>query len=95
MAYKVFVFLFSLILFHHLVTCASLLSSSSSVSSFRHGQRNLVKDRAQPRRLLPSSLTTVLSANPSNLSAAMNESETSMEASLRKRPPSASNPTQN
>lgn len=82
--YKVFVLLFSLI----------LLSSSL----FCHGQHDItsVKDRAQSRKLLLTSSLTTLSTNPPNkLSAAMEDSETSAEASLRKSPPSGSNPTQN
>ncbi|KAI3721946.1 hypothetical protein L2E82_32966 [Cichorium intybus] len=55
-------------------------------------------ERFQPRRLLKaaaSSLTS-LSTDPSKLKgAAMNEPQTSVEDSLRKRPPSASNPSHN
>ncbi|KAJ0858402.1 hypothetical protein HanRHA438_Chr13g0600631 [Helianthus annuus] len=81
MAYKVVIFIISLIFFHHLVWC-----SPTSISF-------PVKDRSQPRRLLMGSSMTSVSTDP--LGARVNGPETMVEASLRKRPPSSSNPTQN
>ncbi|CAH1437994.1 unnamed protein product [Lactuca virosa] len=86
MTCKPLFFLFFLIFFHLLVM------------SFGYERQTFLTERFQPRRLLKtaaSSLTS-LSTDPSKLKgAAMNEPQTSVEDSLRKRPPSASNPSHN
>lgn len=81
--FKAFVVLFALIFLHIIIMC--------SVISFHHERRTLP---SQSRRLLVS-VNSVPSAALNKLKGAVKEPVRSVEASLRKRPPSASNPTQN
>ncbi|KAF5770258.1 hypothetical protein HanRHA438_Chr14g0668331 [Helianthus annuus] len=67
-----------------------------SVSSLVYAKQSIPRSRFQPRRLMAHPSLMSLSTDPSkHKSAAMNESETSMEDSLRNRPPSKSNPSHN
>ncbi|BFG33491.1 hypothetical protein CerSpe_197650 [Prunus speciosa] len=75
---------FALILMHA-VTCSSLSLHQETQVPGRY--------RNQPRRLLVS--VASFSANPNKPSKAMEDPKKSVETSLRKAPPSKSNPTQN
>ncbi|KAJ0557762.1 hypothetical protein HanRHA438_Chr00c02g0843511 [Helianthus annuus] len=84
MSFKPVFLIFFLIFFHF------------SVSSFGHEQPRVLRARFQPRRLMAGSSLTSLSIDPSKLKgAAMNDTQASVEDSLRKRPPSKSNPSHN
>ncbi|OAY30232.1 hypothetical protein MANES_14G015100v8 [Manihot esculenta] len=81
---RTLVVLFALILIHILMS--SLLSL--------HHEREIHSDsRNQPRRLLVS--VSLSSSNEANLNGAIKDPQKALETSLRKAPPSLSNPTQN
>lgn len=84
-SFKAFFFLSSLILLHLGMCC---------LVSFPHVGKSFPRERNQSRKLLASP-TSSLSWDPNKLRGNMEEAEESLEASLRKRPPSSSNPTQN
>lgn len=75
---------FALLLFHLLICSPLSLHCCSNTHP---------RVRNQPRRLLGSFAS--ISANLNKLSRAIQDPKKAVEASLRKAPPSASNPTQN
>ncbi|XP_021278160.1 uncharacterized protein LOC110412063 [Herrania umbratica] len=75
---------FALLLFHLLICSPLSLHCWSNTHS---------RVRNQPRRLLGSFAS--ISANLNKLSRAIQDPKKAVETSLRKAPPSASNPTQN
>lgn len=77
-----FVFI-TIIFWYELVMCSAISL-----------QQDFHMRRSQSRRLL-ASVTSFPANDLKKLSAAFKETDTSVEASLRKRPPSSSNPTQN
>ncbi|KAK9999761.1 hypothetical protein SO802_019364 [Lithocarpus litseifolius] len=64
-----------------------------SLLSLQYDLKICPKDRNQPRRLLV--LVNSFSANSNKLDEAMEDAKKSVETSLRKAPPSNSNPIQN
>jgi hypothetical protein len=70
-----------------------LLILMCSLLSFNNEMRVRPRDRNQPRRLLLS--FTSFSANSNQLGEAMKDPKKSVKTSLRKAPPSQSNPSQN
>ncbi|KAG2411380.1 hypothetical protein I3760_Q006500 [Carya illinoinensis] len=70
-----------------------LLVLMCSLPSLQHEMKICPRYRNQPRRLLVS--ITSFSANSNELNKTMEDPKKSVQASLRKAPPSKSNPSQN
>jgi hypothetical protein len=81
-------------LFGTLFALICLLIIMCSLLSFKHEMRVLPRDRNQPRRLLVS-ITPFSAESNKLLGEAMEDPKKSVETSLRKAPPSKSNPSQN
>ncbi|PON48829.1 hypothetical protein PanWU01x14_235320 [Parasponia andersonii] len=82
---RALVVFFALILMQTLVTSSSLL--------LREERRVHTRERNQHRRFLVSVASFV--SNPKELSKTLEDTQRSVETSLRKAPPSKSNPIQN
>ncbi|KAK7856292.1 hypothetical protein CFP56_024432 [Quercus suber] len=70
-----------------------LLTLMCSLLSLQYCLKICLRDRNQPRRLLV--LVSSFSANSNKFDEAMEDAKKSVETSLRKAPPSKSNPIQN